>query len=116
MPLQVVFRQGPLPLEPAGPLLLKEFREQLDALPAKARGGKYLLTAFLPTSAEYVRVIVSEMSRNDSFAMVDAGRALSHYDARPWASTTMSLRCPPQCALTSACSLAPWNCCHLSCP
>ena len=31
--------------------------------------------------------LVSEMSRNDSFAMVDAGRALSHYDARPWAST-----------------------------
>ena len=27
------------------------------------------------------------MSRNDAFAMVDAGRALSRYDARPWAST-----------------------------
>ena len=35
----------------------------------------------------YVPWLVSEMSRNDSFAMVDAGRALSHYDARPWAST-----------------------------
>ena len=35
----------------------------------------------------YVPWLVSEMSRNDSFAMVDAGRALSKYDARPWASS-----------------------------
>jgi pimeloyl-ACP methyl ester carboxylesterase len=35
----------------------------------------------------YVPWLVSEMSRNDSFAMVDAGRALARYDARPWAST-----------------------------
>lgn len=35
----------------------------------------------------YVPWLVSEMSRNDAFAMVDAGRALSRYDARPWAST-----------------------------
>jgi pimeloyl-ACP methyl ester carboxylesterase len=35
----------------------------------------------------YVPWLVSEMSRNDSFAMVDAGRALSRYDARPWAPT-----------------------------
>ena len=35
----------------------------------------------------YIPWLVSEMSRNDPFAMVDAGRALSRYDARPWAST-----------------------------
>ena len=35
----------------------------------------------------YVPWLVSEMSRNDAFAMVDAGRALSRYDARPWAAT-----------------------------
>jgi pimeloyl-ACP methyl ester carboxylesterase len=35
----------------------------------------------------YVPWLLSEMSRNDSFAMVDAGRALSRYDARSWAST-----------------------------
>jgi chitinase len=37
------------------PLLLKEFREQLDALPAKARGGKYLLTAFLPADPSVIQ-------------------------------------------------------------
>lgn len=31
--------------------------------------------------------LVSEMSRNDPFVMVDAGRALGRYDARPWASS-----------------------------
>ena len=35
----------------------------------------------------YVPWLLSEMARNDPFAMVDAGRALSAYDARPWAST-----------------------------
>ena len=35
----------------------------------------------------YVPWLVSEMSRNDAFAMVDAGRALARYDARPWAAT-----------------------------
>ena len=35
--------------------------------------------------APYVPWMVSEMARNDPFAMVDAGRALSQYDARPWA-------------------------------
>jgi 3-oxoadipate enol-lactonase len=35
----------------------------------------------------YVPWLVSELSRNDAFAMVDAGRALSRYDARPWASS-----------------------------
>ena len=35
----------------------------------------------------YVPWLLSEMSRNDPFAMVDAGRALARYDARPWASS-----------------------------
>jgi len=35
--------------------------------------------------APYVSWLVAEMSRGDAFAMVDAGRALSRYDARPWA-------------------------------
>lgn len=34
----------------------------------------------------YVPWMLSEMSRSDPFAMVDAGRALARYDARPWAS------------------------------
>ena len=36
------------------------------------------------------RLARSEMSRNDAFAMVDAGRALSRYDARPWAGRSAS--------------------------
>jgi 3-oxoadipate enol-lactonase len=40
-----------------------------------------------PDVEPYVPWLVSEMSRNDSFAMVDAGRALSRYDARSWASS-----------------------------
>jgi pimeloyl-ACP methyl ester carboxylesterase len=35
---------------------------------------------------EYIPWLVSEMARNDPLAMVDAGRALADYDARPWAS------------------------------
>ncbi|UGY91102.1 glycosyl hydrolase family 18 protein [Streptomyces gobiensis] len=40
------------------PLLLKEFRKQLDVLdlPQKPRGGKYLLTAFLPADPEVLKV------------------------------------------------------------
>lgn len=32
----------------------------------------------------YVPWLAAEMARNDSFAMVEAGRALSLHDARPW--------------------------------
>jgi hypothetical protein len=35
----------------------------------------------------YIPWLVSEMSRNDPFVMVEAGRALSDYDARPWAAS-----------------------------
>lgn len=34
--------------------------------------------------APYVPWLSAEMARNDSFALVDAGRALSRHDARPW--------------------------------
>jgi len=34
----------------------------------------------------YVPWIVAEMRRNDTHAIVQAGRALSRYDARPWAA------------------------------
>ena len=47
----------------------------------------------------YVPWLVSEMSRNDAFAMVDAGRALSRYDARSWAS---SLGVPAASLITTA--------------
>ena len=35
----------------------------------------------------YVPWLVSELSRNDAFAMVDAGRVLGRYDARDWAGS-----------------------------
>jgi pimeloyl-ACP methyl ester carboxylesterase len=47
----------------------------------------------------YIPWLVSEMSRNDAFAMVEAGRALADYDARPWAS---SLGVPAGSLVTTA--------------
>ncbi len=47
----------------------------------------------------YVPWLVSEMSRNDPFVMVEAGRALARYDARPWAA---SLRMPAASLVTAA--------------
>jgi hypothetical protein len=35
----------------------------------------------------YIPWLVSEMSRNDPFVMVESGRALARFDARPWASS-----------------------------
>jgi pimeloyl-ACP methyl ester carboxylesterase len=35
----------------------------------------------------YLPWLLSEMSRNDAFVMVEAGRALADYDARSWAAT-----------------------------
>lgn len=37
--------------------------------------------------AQYVPWLSSELRRNDSFNMVQAGQSLSHYDARGWASS-----------------------------
>jgi pimeloyl-ACP methyl ester carboxylesterase len=52
----------------------------------------------------YIPWLVSEMSRNDAFAMVDAGRALAEYDARPWAAT---LGVPAGSLVTTADHLVP---------
>jgi pimeloyl-ACP methyl ester carboxylesterase len=52
----------------------------------------------------YIPWLVSEMSRNDPFVMVEAGRALSHYDARPWAS---SLGVPAAALITTADRMVP---------
>ena len=56
------------------------YRRYLNRAVPKIIGAGHALEPYVPW-------LVSEMSRNDSFAMVDAARALSHYDARPWAST-----------------------------
>lgn len=60
----------------------------------RSRGYRWYLNKAVPRLVgvghpvePYVPWLLSEMSRNDAFAMVDAGRALSAYDARPWAST-----------------------------
>jgi 3-oxoadipate enol-lactonase len=47
----------------------------------------------------YIPWLVSEMARNDPFVMVEAGRALADYDARPWAS---SLGVPAASLVTTA--------------
>jgi hypothetical protein len=60
----------------------------------RSRGYRWYLNKTVPRLIgvghpvePYLPWLLSEMSRNDSFAMVDAGRALSAYDARPWAAT-----------------------------
>ena len=64
----------------------------------RSRGFRWYLNRTVPKffSAEgledrsvepYVPWLLSEMSRNDPFAMVEAGRALAGYDARPWAAS-----------------------------
>jgi pimeloyl-ACP methyl ester carboxylesterase len=60
----------------------------------RSRGYRWYLNKAVPKLIgvghpvePYLPWLLSEMSRNDSFAMVDAGRALSAYDARPWASS-----------------------------
>jgi pimeloyl-ACP methyl ester carboxylesterase len=53
---------------------------------------------------ELIPWLVSEMSRNDPFVMVEAGRALSTYDARPWAA---ALGVPAGALITTADHLVP---------
>lgn len=48
-------------------------------------GIKRMLGQHHPT-AQYVPWLTSELRRNDSFNMVQAGQSLSHYDAREWAT------------------------------
>jgi pimeloyl-ACP methyl ester carboxylesterase len=52
----------------------------------------------------YIPWLLSEMSRNDPFAMVEAGRALADYDAEPWAG---SLGAPAAMLVTTADRLVP---------
>lgn len=47
----------------------------------------------------YVPWLLSEMSRNDPFVMVEAGRALADYDAAPWAG---ALEVPAAMLITTA--------------
>ena len=49
-------------------------------------GIKRLLGRNHPT-AQYLPWLASELRRNDSFNMVQAGQSLSHYDAREWAAS-----------------------------
>ncbi|MCE9621125.1 MAG: alpha/beta hydrolase [Actinomycetia bacterium] len=49
-------------------------------------GIKRLLGHNHPT-AQYIPWLASELRRNDSFNMVQAGQSLSHYDAREWAAS-----------------------------
>jgi hypothetical protein len=58
----------------------KGYRRYLNKAVPKLIGAGHPLEPYVPW-------LLSEMARNDPFAMVDAGRALSAYDARPWAST-----------------------------
>jgi len=67
------------------------YRRYLNRAVPKLVGAGHVLEPYVPW-------LVSEMSRNDAFAMVDAGRALSRYDARPWAS---ALRVPAGSLVTT---------------
>jgi pimeloyl-ACP methyl ester carboxylesterase len=58
----------------------KGYRWYLNRTVPKLIGAGHPVEPFVPW-------LLSEMSRNDPFAMVDAGRALSDYDARPWAAS-----------------------------
>ncbi len=59
-------------------LRTKGYRRYLNRAVPKLLGVDHQLQPYIPW-------LVSEMSRNDAFAMVDAGRALADYDAREWA-------------------------------
>jgi len=61
-------------------LRTKGYRRILNRTMPKLFGVDHRLQPYVPW-------LVSEMSRNDAFAMVDAGRALARYDATDWAPT-----------------------------
>lgn len=62
----------------------KAYRRYLNKAVSRAIGLKQSPDHAI---APYVPWIVSEMSRTDAFAMVEAGKAIAEYDAKPWAST-----------------------------
>lgn len=73
-------------------LRTKGYRRVLNRAVPKLFGTGHSLERYVPW-------LVSEMSRNDAFAMIDAGRALSSYDARPWAA---ALGVPAASLITTA--------------
>jgi 3-oxoadipate enol-lactonase len=75
----------------------KGYRRYLNRAVPKIIGEDDSVRAYIPW-------LVSEMSRNDPFVMVEAGRALAEYDARPWAS---SLGVPAASLITTADHLVP---------
>jgi len=68
-------------------LRTKAYRRYLNRAVPKALGirtrGEHVAHPVQP----YIPWLLSEMSRNDPFVMVEAGRALADYDARSWAAT-----------------------------
>ncbi len=63
-----------------GPLL------RSHVYPRSMRWGLKRLIGRNHPTAQYIPWLASEIRRNDSFNMVQAGQSLSHYDARDWAS------------------------------
>ena len=76
----------------------KGYRRYLNRAVPKAIGARKRGREIEHPIQPYIPWLVSEMSRNDPFVMVDAGRALADYDARPWAS---SLRVPAAALVTT---------------
>ena len=69
----------------------KGYRRYLNRAVGKLIGAGH------PTE-QYIPWLLSEMSRSDPFAMVDASRALASYDARPWIA---ELRLPAASLVTT---------------
>jgi pimeloyl-ACP methyl ester carboxylesterase len=78
-------------------LRTKGYRRYLNRAVPKAIGARKRGREIEHPIQPYIPWLVSEMSRNDPFVMVDAGRALADYDARPWASSL----CVPAAALVT---------------
>ncbi|MEV5880777.1 glycosyl hydrolase family 18 protein [Streptomyces sp. NPDC052101] len=81
------------------PLLLKEFRKQLDALPARPDGEKYLLTAFLPADPS---VIEAGWDVPEVMKYLDYGN-LQGYDLHG------AFECPASCITNHQSALHPIN-------
>jgi 3-oxoadipate enol-lactonase len=89
----------------AGSLLRsKGYRRYLNRAVPKILGINPRGTDVAHPVQRYVPWLVSEMSRNDAFVMVEAGRALADYDARSWAG---SLGVPAASLVTTADHLVP---------
>jgi len=85
-------------------LRTKGYRRALNRAVPRAIGAHRRGEGVAHPVEPYIPWLVSEMSRNDPFVMVEAGRALADYDARPWAPT---LGVPAGCLVTTADRLVP---------